>query len=66
MSHDCQCQDTSHYSFNMMLCYHCLCTYVICFVTGKYKYTDSVSEILQSQGWPTSEARRKEQRLVNF
>ena len=36
------------------------------FVTGKYKYTDSVSEMLQSLGWPTLEARRKEQRLVLF
>ena len=36
------------------------------FVTDKYMYTDSVSEMLQSLGWPTLEARRKEQRLVLF
>ena len=37
-----------------------MCRY---FVTGKYKYTDSVSEILQSLGKPTLEAGRKEQRF---
>ena len=38
------------------------------FVTGKYKYTDSVSEmlLLQSRGQPTLEAHREEQRLVLF
>ena len=39
---------------------------LICFVTGKYKYTDSVSDILPSLGWPTLEARSKEQGLVIF
>ena len=29
------------------------------FETGKYKYTDSVSEMLQSLGWPTLEARKR-------
>ena len=32
------------------------------FVTGKYKYTDSFSEMLHSLEWPTLEACRKEQR----
>jgi hypothetical protein len=36
------------------------------FVTGKFKYCHSVSDMLHDLGWPTLEERRQEQRLVLF